>query len=219
MKKERFYNVLIATAMMLVVSAGFWASLSVFEPESANPASVRPSTPEIGGLVLRETRPLPSFELLDDRGELFRESDFFGKWSFLYFGFTFCPDVCPTSMVEMSRLSRSLSHSHPEVPIQFYLVSVDPARDTPERLHEYVRYFNDSFRGLTGELSELDKLADAASVVYRLPSNVEPGDNYDVGHSSTIVVIDPAGNVRAIFIPPLQAADLANDFAAIEAWY
>lgn len=177
------------------------------------------AVPDIGGLVLREPRKLPPFELVDMNGDIFRESGFIGDWSFLYFGFTYCPDICPTSLVEMEKLKQRIGESHPDLTPQFYLVSVDPVRDTPERLREYVGFFDPDFRGLTGELSEIDKFADAAAVVYQLPSDAQAGGDYEVGHSSTIVVIDPAGDVRAILTPPLRAKNLARDFSAIERWW
>lgn len=177
------------------------------------------AVPDIGGLVLREPRKLPPFELVDMNGDIFRESGFIGDWSFLYFGFTYCPDICPTSLVEMEKLKQRIGESHPDLTPQFYLVSVDPVRDTPERLREYVGFFDPDFRGLTGELSEIDKFADAAAVVYQLPSDAQAGGDYEVGHSSTIVVIDPAGDVRAILTPPLRAENLARDFSAIERWW
>ena len=210
---------MLAIVAALALAAGVWLNLTLQNtPSDADSRTVSP-VPEIGGLVLKDPRQLPAFQLLDTRGEIFRETDFAGDWSLLYFGFTYCPDICPTSLVEMAKLKRSLAESHPELSLQYYLVTVDPARDTPERMREYVGFFDSSFRGLTGDLAEIDKLADAAAVVYQLPADARSGGTYDVGHSSTIVVIDPAGDVRAILTPPLKAAALERDFTAIEAWW
>lgn len=209
----------LALAAMLALVAGVWVNVVMMgaDTETESRASLLP--PEVDGLVLKDPRQLPVFQLLDTRGELFRETDFVGDWSFLYFGFTYCPDICPTSLVEMAKLKRSLEASHPGLALQFYLVTVDPVRDTPDRMREYVGFFDSSFRGLTGERAEIDKLADAAAVVYQLPADARAGGTYDVGHSSTIVVIDPRGDVRAILTPPLKAAGLARDFSVIEAWW
>ena len=106
----------------------------------------------------------------------------------------------------------------PDLVAHYYLVSVDPARDTPERLREYVAYFDPTFRGVTGERDEINKLAGAASVIYVIPESA-PGVPYLVGHSSTITLIDPGGNVHAIFTSPLVADGIAADFAKIETHY
>lgn len=212
-------RLLFGIAAAVALGAGVVVNSVVREPGTEPAGAARAAVPEVGGLVLREPRVLPPFELVDINGDIFRETDFAGDWSFLYFGFTYCPDICPTSLVEMEKLKQRLGESHPELTPQFYLVSVDPLRDTPERLREYVGFFDPEFRGLTGEMAEIDKFADAAAVVYQLPSDAQAGGDYEVGHSSTIVVIDPAGDVRAILTPPLRATELAQDFTAIEAWW
>ncbi|ALO45816.1 SCO family protein [Pseudohongiella spirulinae] len=212
-------RLLFGVLVIVALGAGIVANTVFRGPDSGVSRVAETAVPEVGGLVLRDARELPPFELLDINGDIFRETDFAGDWSFLYFGFTYCPDICPTSLVEMEKLKQRLGESHPELTPQFYLVSVDPLRDTPERLREYVSFFDPEFRGLTGEMAEIDKFADAAAVVYQLPSDAQAGGDYEVGHSSTIVVIDPAGDVRAILTPPLRAANLASDFAAIEAWW
>jgi protein SCO1/2 len=173
---------------------------------------------EIGGYVLDEPRALPPFELIDGEGKPFRSTDFEGHWSFVYFGYTYCPDVCPLSMVELANLKELLAAEDDVPDVQYFLVSVDPARDTPERMGEYVQYFDPSFHGLTGELGEIDKFAKAAAVVYVIPDATD-GESYLVGHSSSMTLIDPQGRIYAIFTPPQKAAGLAQDFAAIVAGY
>jgi protein SCO1/2 len=170
--------------------------------------------PEIGGYVLDDPRELPPFELVDGEGLPFRSTDFEGHWSFVYFGYTYCPDVCPLAMVELASLKALLEARADAPSAEYYLVSVDPARDTPERIGEYVRYFDPGFHGLTGPLAEIDKFARAAAVVYVIPDAAE-GESYLVGHSSSMTLIDPAGRIHAIFTPPQKAAELATDFVRI----
>ena len=173
---------------------------------------------EISGYVLQPPKAIPAFTLLDSTGAAFTNGGFEGDWSFLYFGYTYCPDVCPTSLIELAKVKQALEQTHPNVIAHHYLVSVDPARDTPERLREYVAYFDPSFRGLTGERAEIDKLAGAAAVIYVIPESA-PGEPYLVGHSSTVTLIAPNGNVYAIFTSPLVADGIAADFAKIETHY
>jgi protein SCO1 len=194
------------------LAVGIWSGVRLLAPDDTGGTSAE--AVDIGGYVLDTPRELPSFELIDGRGEPFRETDFEGEWSFLYFGFTYCPDVCPLALVELAGLKQVLAKTHGDLPTSYYLVSVDPARDTPERIGEYVAYFDPEFRGLTGPLDQIDVLAKAAAVLYVIP-DVEEGEPYLVGHSSTITVVDPEGRIHAVFTTPLEAERLAADFAKI----
>ena len=169
---------------------------------------------EINGFVVDDPRPLPEFSLVDGEGNAFQSGDFKGHWSFVYFGYTYCPDVCPMSLVEMAKVKRSLESDRQIDNDRYYLVSVDPGRDTPQRIGEYVRYFDPSFRGLTGESEEIDKFVAAAGAIYELPETIED-DNYLVGHSSFITLLNPDGNVHAFFTTDLDGDKLAADFRRI----
>ena len=169
---------------------------------------------EINGFVVDVPRRLPEFSLIDGEGNAFQSGDFRGYWSFVYFGYTYCPDVCPMSLVEMAKVKRSLENDQRIDNDRYYLVSVDPGRDTPERIGEYVRYFDPSFRGLTGDAEEIDKFVAAAGAIYELPETIE-NDNYLVGHSSFITLLNPDGNVHAFFTTDLDGDKLAADFRSI----
>ncbi|HEY8520945.1 MAG TPA: SCO family protein [Gammaproteobacteria bacterium] len=197
----------IALAALAAAAAGAWLGMRTSAPREQ-------LAPTIGGYVLDEPRALPDFALVDGEGRPFGANDFLGRWSFLYFGYTYCPDVCPLALVQLAELKKILAETEPGVATAYYLVSVDPARDTPERLRDYVTYFDPGFRGLTGPLAEIDKLAKAASVVYVIPE-AEEGESYLVGHSSTITLIDPEGRIHAIFTSPFEAETLAADFSTI----
>jgi protein SCO1 len=175
-----------------------------------------PPPPEIGGYVLATPRPLPAFELVDESGAPFRSSDFLGHWSFLYFGYTYCPDVCPLTLVELTAVKKQLAAEPFAGRAEYYLVSVDPTRDTPARLREYVAYFDAELRGLTGSPAALAAFAQATETVFDVPEAAE-GDNYLVSHSSNVVLLDPNGHVHAVFTPPRDPARLAADFTLIAA--
>jgi protein SCO1/2 len=172
--------------------------------------------PEIGGYVLPEPRTLPDVELVDERAAPFRRADFAGSWSFIYFGYTFCPDVCPLALLELASLKRALAAKFTDATFEFYLVSVDPRRDTPERLREYVGYFDPAFHGLTGSPADLEALAEATSSVFFVPQG-QGSDNYLVDHSSNIILLNPAGQLHAILTPPHTPEQLAADFDRIYA--
>jgi protein SCO1/2 len=178
----------------------------------------RQALPEIRGYVLATPRELPAVELVDEHGAPFRTAKFSGSWSFLYFGYTYCPDVCPLTLVELAALKRQLAAEEVAEPVTFYLVSVDPQRDTPARLREYVAYFDPELRGLTGSAEALAALASATETLYDVPED-RSGDNYLVSHSSNVVLLDPTGRFHAVFTPPHDPATLAADFAKVTAHY
>jgi protein SCO1/2 len=177
-----------------------------------------PAPLEIRGYVLATPRALPGVELVDEHGAPFRSADFAGHWSFLYFGYTYCPDVCPLTLVELAALRQQLAAASLEAPSEFFLVSVDPKRDTPARLREYVAYFDPELRGLTGPADELAALAQATETLYEVPDEGE-GDNYLVSHSSNVVLLDPTGRVHAVFTPPHDPTTLATDFVKVVTRY
>ncbi len=174
--------------------------------------------PEIAGYVLAQPRPLPAVDLLDQNSAKFESANFAGHWSFIYFGYTYCPDVCPLTLVELANLKRQLAAVLPTEPTEYYLVSVDPRRDTPERLREYVAYFDPAFHGLTGAESALTALARATETVFDVPAD-SADDHYLVSHSSNIVLLNPRGELHAVFTPPHDPAKLAADFAKVAAHY
>jgi protein SCO1/2 len=178
----------------------------------------RAAPPDIHGYVLTAPRALPAFELVDEHGRPFRPADFVGRWSFLYFGYTYCPDVCPLTLVQVANLKRRLRMRCEGLDDRYYLVSVDPQRDTLQRLGEYVRYFDREFRGVTGAAEEIDKLAEQARVLYELPED-RSRDDYLVGHSSTVTVVDPDGKLHAVFTTPHTGERMADDFAAVHERY
>ncbi len=173
---------------------------------------------EITGIYLPEPKEIAAFSLQRHDGRPFTQADLKGQWSFLYFGYTYCPDICPLALVELNKLDRLLQQQGLSQNTAFLLISVDPERDTPQRLGEYVQYFNKDFLGATGDAQEIDRLARQLSVVYTIPAH-QPGESYAVDHSSTVILIDPDARLRAIFTPPHQPATLAADFAAIRQRY
>ena len=172
--------------------------------------------PTIGGYVLQEPKALPPITLVDEQGRPFRPADFRGKWSFLYFGYTYCPDVCPLTLIEFATLKKRLDETLPDTPTSYYLVSVDPRRDTPERLREYVAYFDPTFHGVTGPSDDLKALGQEAGSVFIVPE--DQSADYLVTHSSNIALLDPEGRLSAVFTSPHTPGQLATDFELIVAY-
>jgi len=181
------------------------------------PAPSATPPPAINGYVLENPRALSPATLVDDHGAPFSMTDFAGHWSFVYFGYTYCPDVCPLSLLELAAVKKRLLARMPDVAVTYYFVSVDPARDTPERLHSYVAYFDSDFRGLTGSIPELTQFATETGSLFLIPEGQDK-DSYLITHSSNMTVLDPTGKLAAVITPPHEPENIATDFAKIVAY-
>jgi protein SCO1 len=159
------------------------------------------------GSILQEPKLAAEIVLRADSGPV-RLSDYRAKITLLYFGYTFCPDVCPTSL---ANLKLTLGDLSPEeaAQVQVIFVSVDPARDTPEKLGKYVRLFDSNFIGATGTRQEIDLVTSAFNVYYKI--NSESKDNYSVDHSGFITVIDRSGYVIMNWQHGTPPSDMSSD--------
>ena len=160
---------------------------------------------DINGLM-----PQLQFNLTDDTGQAVNASDYRGKIVLLYFGYTHCPDVCPTTLGTLSLALHQLGADADKVRVLF--VSVDPKRDTPELLKRYVSHFDPAFIGVTGPRAQLDLLTRPLGIYYAYQDD---GDNYAVDHSAVMVLIGPHEKLRATFSPPHAAAVLSSDYIAM----
>ena len=216
-------------AAVLAVVAGWWVGNMM--PRGGTPISeqlsrvsdeVAEGAPALaGGHVMHPARPVAAFSLLSDEMQPVSESSLEGQWTFLFMGYTYCPDICPVTLTELDQLHRAVDAEGQEsgAPIKSLFVSVDPRRDTPERLREYTGYFNAAIDGVTGESKQLEQFAKAMRLVY-LPAPDEPADaNYLVDHSAQVVLTNPKGELQAIFPPPHSGSVIAEDFRSILAWW
>ena len=155
------------------------------------------------------------FELTNQRGERMRLGDLAGNAVLLFFGYTHCPDICPATLARMREIKAVLP---PGDAARFtgVLISVDPARDTPQRLGRYVEFFDPGFVGLTGSQDELTRVAHRYGAQFAIPVG-QPEDDHLMHHSTFSYLIDPAGHVRALYRgeEPLEAI-VANVQAVLE---
>ena len=158
---------------------------------------------------------LPAFKFVDHNGKVFDNSRFKDKWSMVFFGYTNCPDVCPTSLTVMDKVSKQ-----PGLPenIQYVFVSVDPKRDTPDKLKDFVEYFNAKFIGATGDKSEIDKFQEPLGVIYDFEGDTS-SDDYIVTHFAAIYIIDPQGRERAYVLPPHKDTQVGDAFRLVYNYY
>ena len=131
----------------------------------------------------------PDFTLSDQEGNPVSLSAFEGKDVLLSFGYTSCPDICPTTLMQLNSVTQKLGGKESQ-DLQVVFVTIDPERDTPERLQKYIPYFNDSFIGLTGSPDEIKKAADAYSVFYEREKRGDSGSVYFMNHTQTLFLID-----------------------------
>jgi len=164
-----------------------------------------------GGVLLQHPRPISEFSLVDTSGAAFNRQSLTGQWTALFPGFTHCPDICPTTLGVLRDVVQKL-----ETPArsqwQIVFLTVDPSRDTPKAMAQYVNYFSEDFIGVTGEMDEIDGLTKDLSIAYRYTPVEEGG--YTVDHTAAIVLINPQGEVAGYLQPPYQPERIAADMRA-----
>lgn len=183
-----------------------FAALFIFKKEES-------ALPEIHGIMLDQTKPLVTFSLIDMNGNKFTDQSFLDQWSLVFFGFTTCPDICPMAMSILNQALKII-HAEPGIPTpKVIFVSVDPERDTPEKLKQYVQHFNKDFIGVTGNHTQLTEFSRQLGVVYE---KVYTDDKeYLIDHSGSIALINRRGAIQAYFTPPLDAKNIAKDYTAV----
>lgn len=169
---------------------------------------------DAGIVLLPQSRTLPELDLVDQNGQAFAVDQLKDRWSLLFFGYTFCPDICPATLADLRQL-RSKLPEEARANLRVVLVSVDPHRDTPEQLKKYLNYFDADFLGLTGEQDSIQKLANAVSIPY-IPADTSE-ENYTVNHSGNLVILGPDGTQRGFIRAPLNNEKLVQQLPALMA--
>jgi len=178
-----------------------------------------PEPPQLRqGTLLPSAKPIADFQLTDQHGKPFTLDNLKGHWSFAFFGYTQCPDVCPTSLAMLAQVLRKLEQSTVDTLPQVLFVSIDPERDTPEQLAGFVPYFHPDFIGLTGEPRELLVLTRQLGILYGKSPDGD-ADNYEMDHSAAIILFDPKGKFSAVFSVPHTPDLIAQDFVAIKNYF
>lgn len=176
-----------------------------------------PQSVKIDGTILNKGREIKPFSLTNSEGKPFTEQSFKGHWNMVFFGFTNCAYVCPTSLAALNQMYLKLSKDLPKDQLPaVYFVSVDPERDSINRVKSFVNQYNNHFIGARGTMAETKALAAQMSAVF-VKVQAEGGDKnqYIVNHSANVMLVDPAGNLRAIFSFPHKGQRLASDYENI----
>jgi protein SCO1/2 len=159
--------------------------------------------------------PLAPFTLVDQDAKPFTLDGFEGRWTLLVFGYTHCPDVCPITLAQVSDTRALLRHEAPALALGTVFVSIDPQRDTPSRIAPYVAAFDEALIGLTGPADDIAAFAAQFSVKYSVTEGSD-GD-YFLDHTSSVALLTPRAELRALFSVPLRPERLAKDLLAIVA--
>lgn len=169
--------------------------------------------------VFNPVKTIQPFSLVFHNESTFTEQDLKGKWTWLFFGYTFCPDICPTTMTVLSKVFQLLEAQANIALPQVIFVSVDPKRDTLEQLAKYVNYFHSKFKAATGSNTAITQLTSQLGILhYQLPKEPEK-DYYLVDHSAAILLINPDGQLQAMHGTPHQVDQLVEDLTKIQqAW-
>ena len=190
---------LISLAGVIVIGAAAWFFvLPMFQPHVFH------------GQVIQSNQAAPSIELDGPNGTKVRLSDFEGKVVVLYFGYTFCPDVCPTTLAKLNQAMGLLGDKAQDV--QVIMISVDPKRDTPAVLQEYKAHFNPTFIGLTGDPDTIDRIATTYGVYYEAEEGSE-ATGYLVNHTATLMIVDRDGYLKLVLPFEGTAEEVADDLS------
>ena len=166
----------------------------------------------LGAYFIDPPRQLAEFKLIDDSSEVFLPEAFAGKWNILFFGFTYCPDICPLTVKQMSDVKKSLGEYSDN--LRFFLVSVDPDRDQPENLRVYLDNFDVDFKGLTGEIDQIYKFSTQVNAPF-FPVVNSPEPNYTVDHSGSLILISPEAKYAGFFRAPHDTDKITKALASL----
>ena len=178
---------LVLSVLAIVVSSGCSESY----PKSYQP--------------LPEPIAITDINLYDQNAQSIHEQNLMGKWSLVFFGYTYCPDVCPTTLVELKRAASKNNSDE----FQVVLVSVDPERDTPKQLKGYIEYFNPSFQAWSGEANNIENLTRQMHIFFQKQPHGDDPKAYLMDHSSQVVLVNPEGEYVGFFTAPLKPDEMS----------
>lgn len=209
-----YRNIILMVIAVIALVAGVWLARQQNNATPKQPPELKTGT------FISKPRPTAPFQLEDYNQKPFTLKQLQGKWSFVFFGYTNCPDVCPATMIQFQLMAKKLADKPKYLAkTQFVFISVDPERDNPKYLKTYVQFYNKDFIGVTGKPDELLKLSRQFGVIYmKIPQKDDP-KNYLIDHSAAIILLNPEGNLVSIFSAPHKAADMADDLVTLQDYF
>jgi len=193
---------------LLGLGLGIWAAARVLQPSDQPPVELS------AGTLLTPPKTLQPFRLLDTRGGSFTPDVRADRWTLLSFGYTQCPDICPTTLGVLKAVEQKLRQADAGKGLDIVFVSIDPERDSLEKLREYLAYFSPEFLGATGDHPALSALTEQLGVLYAR-AEVDSAMGYLMDHSAHLVLLDPQVRMYALFGPPFAPEQIAADLKGI----
>ncbi|MGE3268633.1 MAG: SCO family protein [Chloroflexota bacterium] len=197
-QRGRFAASLLLIAMLALLTAGCVLPAPLVQPAPA----------PLNGALLTPPRPIPGISLLRTDGRAFVTTEMQGRLSLVFFGYTFCPDVCPMTLLEVAQVRRLLGRDANR--LDAYFITVDPARDTPERLRAYAKGFDPAIEPLTGTSAELEQMREAFGAIAARREAPDGGPGYSMDHTAALFLVDTSGSISLAYAygtPPEQIAD------------
>jgi protein SCO1/2 len=197
-----YKNILISILLGTTVATGIFLA-----------GKVNNSTEALSALIIPKPIELPNFSLLDQANEPVTADTFRGQWDLVFFGFTNCPDICPTTLQTLTTVKHELKKAKSKTLPRIVLVSIDPQRDTPTILGKYVGHFGKNNLAVTGKIDEIIKLTSALGIYFE--KTTVDDENYSVNHSAAVLLINPDAELSALFSAPHLLANYVNDLPVI----
>ena len=172
---------------------------------------------QFSGTLLQTPREVAPFELTGTVTENFTNEALQGQWTFMFFGFTNCPKLCPTTMAELAKMYRILEKDKIKTMPKVLMISIDPDRDDLEKMKSYVTAFNQHFIGAIGSEDKVDTLTKQMGIVHMKVAGQGDTEDYDIQHSGTVMLFNPQGKITAFFSYPHDAKAVAHDYELLVA--
>lgn len=202
----------------LVLLAAFLGLLAVYSSVSGKKSiTYIPKEVKINGIFLSDSKAIQDFQLTDHKGRQFSKDNLMGHWTMMFFGFTNCGYVCPTTMSELNQMYKKLIIELPDNKLpQVVLVTVDPERDSIIKMNDYINAFNANFIGARAELKETEALEKQLNIsAIKIQADGQAKDQYMVNHSAEILLFNPKGQIQAYLSFPSKADQLIKDYKMI----
>jgi protein SCO1 len=173
------------------------------------------SADNMDGVFWPDPKQIGPFNMIDHKQNEFGLEQLKGRWTFMFFGYTSCPDLCPTTMAVLNEVARQLKLTDKPEDIQVIFITVDPERDSIDKLSAYIAHFNDEFIGLGGIADQVDSLASQIGITYFYePASID--GSYLVSHTGSIFLLDPKARLISMFSPPFNPMEIQTRFIEIK---
>lgn len=199
--RRNIYLTVLGVCIFMVTVVGLFVH-RMLQPKILN----REQLQQEGAYVFAQARPIPTFSLTAADGKPFTPADLNGHWSIVYFAYSHCPQDCRNTLTTLGRFEKRLLHTRYGVDTRAYVITVDPARDTPLVFRDYLRQFDPSLHGVTGAIDAIRKFAFTLNVAF--DKQAGGGDSYTVAYTPNLILINPDGRYQGFFKPPFREKTL-----------